>query len=121
MSDPIAATRTKVYLPKLRARQDEKQAQFWHLQEQADDSWRDMATQFALGRAEPKQLPEIAHRCNVHRTLMEALELIECVYRKNCVAEGEPSSVLDALQRAIRIGEGRVVAGPAEIPQGDQK
>ncbi len=34
--------------------------------------------------------------------LIEALQLAECVYRKNCVAEGEPSSVLDAMQAALK-------------------
>ena len=34
--------------------------------------------------------------------MLAALELVECVYRKNVVAEGEPSSVLDELQRVIR-------------------
>jgi hypothetical protein len=33
--------------------------------------------------------------------LLEALQLVECVYRKNCVNEGEPSSVLDSMQAAI--------------------
>lgn len=33
--------------------------------------------------------------------LLATLELIESVYRLNCVAEGEPSSVLDAIQAAI--------------------
>ena len=33
--------------------------------------------------------------------LIEALLLAECVYRKNCVAEGEPSSVLEAMQAAL--------------------
>lgn len=34
--------------------------------------------------------------------MIDALQLAECVYRKNCVAEGEPSSVLDALQAALK-------------------
>lgn len=34
--------------------------------------------------------------------LRSALELAECMYRKNCVAEGEPSSVLDAIQAALQ-------------------
>ena len=33
--------------------------------------------------------------------MLQALQLIECVYRKNVVKEGEPSSVLDELQRVI--------------------
>ena len=33
--------------------------------------------------------------------LLEALMLAESVYRQNCVNEGEPSSVLDAMQAAI--------------------
>ncbi|TFZ45654.1 hypothetical protein E5C33_09265 [Stenotrophomonas maltophilia] len=33
--------------------------------------------------------------------LLQALQLVECVYRKNCVNEGEPSSVLDSMQAAI--------------------
>lgn len=37
---------------------------------------------------------------------LAALELVECVYRKNAVAEGEPSSVLDAMQAAIAKGTG---------------
>ena len=35
------------------------------------------------------------------RKAQEALSLIECVYRKNCVAVGEPSTVLDALRATI--------------------
>lgn len=38
--------------------------------------------------------------------LLAALELAECVYRKNVVAEGEPSSVLDAMQAAIAKARG---------------
>ena len=33
--------------------------------------------------------------------LLKALMLAESVYRQNCVNEGEPSSVLDAMQAAI--------------------
>jgi hypothetical protein len=33
--------------------------------------------------------------------VVEAARLMECVYRKNCVAKGEPSSVLDAVQTAL--------------------
>jgi hypothetical protein len=33
--------------------------------------------------------------------LLQTLQMVESVYRKNCVNEGEPSSVLDALQSAI--------------------
>ncbi|HHA2912873.1 TPA: hypothetical protein ACOD97_000212 [Stenotrophomonas maltophilia] len=33
--------------------------------------------------------------------LLQALQLVECVYRKNCVNEGEPSSVLHSMQAAI--------------------
>jgi hypothetical protein len=39
--------------------------------------------------------------------LLDALKLIESVYRQNCVSEGEPSSVLDAVQAAIAKAEGR--------------
>lgn len=35
------------------------------------------------------------------KELLEALMLVESVYRQNCVNEGEPSSVLDAMQAAI--------------------
>lgn len=41
-------------------------------------------------------------RCwNMHYEMLTALQLIESVYRQNCVAEGEPSSVLAELQRVI--------------------
>lgn len=33
--------------------------------------------------------------------LLQTLQMVESVYRKNCVTEGEPSSVLDAIQAAI--------------------
>jgi hypothetical protein len=39
--------------------------------------------------------------------MLAALRMIESVYRLNCVHEGEPSSVLDALQAAIAKAEGR--------------
>ena len=39
------------------------------------------------------------------RKVAEALALAECVYRKNCVADGEPSSVLDAMQAALPLAE----------------
>lgn len=39
--------------------------------------------------------------------LLNALKLAEAVYRKNVVAPGEPSSVLDAMQAAISKAEGR--------------
>ena len=39
--------------------------------------------------------------------LLSALKLVESVYRLNCVAHGEPSSVLDAMQAAIAKAEGR--------------
>ena len=35
------------------------------------------------------------------RKAQEALSFIESVYRKNCVAVGEPSTVLDALRATI--------------------
>lgn len=40
--------------------------------------------------------------------LLQTLQMVECVYRTNCVNEGEPSSVLDAMQAAIAkaTGEG---------------
>jgi hypothetical protein len=34
--------------------------------------------------------------------LEQALDLVEAVYRKNCVAPGEPSSVLAAIQAALK-------------------
>lgn len=39
--------------------------------------------------------------------LLAALKLIESVYRLNCVAVGEPSSVLAAVQAAIQKAEGQ--------------
>lgn len=39
--------------------------------------------------------------------LLDAMRLMESVYRQNCVAVGEPSSVLDAAQAAIAKAEGR--------------
>jgi len=33
--------------------------------------------------------------------LLQTLQMVESVYRKNCVTEGEPSSVFDAMQAAI--------------------
>ena len=41
----------------------------------------------------------------VNARLLEALKLAECVYRKNVVNEGEPSSVLEAMQAAITAAE----------------
>lgn len=37
--------------------------------------------------------------------LLAALKLVESVYRKNCIAAGEPSSVLDAMQAPIAKAE----------------
>ncbi len=49
--------------------------------------------------------------------LLAALKLIESVYRQNVVVEGEPSSVLDAVQAAIANAEGtRPVASYAVDP-----
>ena len=42
---------------------------------------------------------------DVTKGLLEALKLAECVYRKNVVNEGEPSSVLEAMQAAITAAE----------------
>jgi hypothetical protein len=39
------------------------------------------------------------------RELREALSLADSVYRLNCVAVGEPSSVLDAMQAALSASE----------------
>jgi hypothetical protein len=41
----------------------------------------------------------------INNELLRALKLAECVYRKNCVAAGEPSSVLEAMQAAIAKAE----------------
>ena len=38
--------------------------------------------------------------------LLAALELAESAYRLNVVAEGEPSSILDAMQKAIAKAKG---------------
>ncbi len=40
--------------------------------------------------------------------LLRTLQMVECVYRKNCVTEGEPSSVLAEMQAVIAqaTGEG---------------
>lgn len=49
--------------------------------------------------------------------LLDVLKLVESVYRKNVVAVGEPSSVLDAVQAAIAKAEGtRPVAKYAVDP-----
>lgn len=48
----------------------------------------------------------ITRACNVHADLLAAVKLAESVYRLNVVVPGEPSSVLDALQQAIRKAEG---------------
>jgi hypothetical protein len=34
--------------------------------------------------------------------LRRCLSLVESVYRKNCIAEGEPSSVLEEMQRVLK-------------------
>ncbi|ASS55881.1 hypothetical protein [Rhizobium leguminosarum] len=52
----------------------------------------------------PADIPECVIE---NRLLLEALKLAESVYRKNVVAPGEPSSVLDAMQAAISKAEGR--------------
>jgi len=45
---------------------------------------------------------------DVTKDLLEALKLAECVYRKNVVNEGEPSSVLEAMQAAITAAEAQL-------------
>jgi len=35
--------------------------------------------------------------------LLTCLQFVECVYRKNCVNEGEPSSVLEEMQRVLAL------------------
>ena len=40
--------------------------------------------------------------------LLETLEFIECVYRKNIVKEGEPSKTLNDLQSVIAKARGEV-------------
>lgn len=57
---------------------------------------------FATGEATAN-----AHLIAAAPDLYNALKLAECVYRKNVVAVGEPSSVLDAMQAAIAKAEGR--------------
>ena len=44
----------------------------------------------------------------VNARLLDALKLAECVYRKNVVNEGEPSSVLEAMQAAITAAEAQL-------------
>jgi hypothetical protein len=48
-----------------------------------------------------------AHLIAAAPEMYKALCLAEAVYRKNVVVQGEPSSVLDALQAAIAKAEGR--------------
>lgn len=38
---------------------------------------------------------------DLHEEMLTTLEFIESVYRLNCVTPGEPSSVLEELQRMI--------------------
>ena len=55
-------------------------------------------------RSDPEQLAEALANARLIAAapeLLEALMLAESVYRQNCVNEGEPSSVLDAMQAAI--------------------
>ena len=55
-------------------------------------------------RAEDDRDAAIARAESAERKLAmakEALSLAESVYRQNCVAPGEPSSVLDSLQHAL--------------------
>lgn len=61
------------------------------------------AVNSAVARAESAPKEPIAEPVNAR--LLEALKLAECVYRKNVVNEGEPSSVLEAMQVAIACAE----------------
>jgi hypothetical protein len=47
----------------------------------------------------------VVHAANCHGDLVKALSLIVRVYEKNCIAEGEPSSVLDACREALAKAE----------------
>ena len=53
------------------------------------------------GAMNPDEIAANARLIAAAPELLEALMLAESVYRQNCVNEGEPSSVLDAMQAAI--------------------
>ena len=53
------------------------------------------------GAMNPDEIAANARLISAAPELLEALMLAESVYRQNCVNEGEPSSVLDAMQAAI--------------------
>jgi hypothetical protein len=44
---------------------------------------------------------EVAGLRSDRKVLRDALSLAECVYRRSVVGEGEPSSILDAMQQAL--------------------
>ena len=52
-------------------------------------------------QAQHDMILEVEHLKMQRDELLKALMLAESVYRQNCVNEGEPSSVLDAMQAAI--------------------
>ena len=54
-----------------------------------------------MGAMNPDEIAANARLIAAAPELLEALMLAESVYRQNCVNEGEPSSVLDAMQAAI--------------------
>lgn len=59
--------------------------------------------------------PVPAESGDVMKDLLEALKLAECVYRKNVVNEGEPSSVLEAMQAAITAAEAQLTDYPSTV------
>ena len=69
-------------------------------------------SKFLKGEGGPADVNEVADRYAsqvqpepVNQQLLAALKLAESVYRKNVVVEGEPSSVLSAMQAAIAVAE----------------
>ena len=50
--------------------------------------------------------------------ILQALSLAESVYRMNCVAPGEPSSILAALQAAI--AKAKISLAPVSPPTADE-
>jgi hypothetical protein len=69
------------------------------------DEWhKDWHTRAMAFKLDPL-IPQIAALEQKQAHMTEALSLAECVYRLNCVAPGEPSSILDALQRALRLAQ----------------
>ena len=76
------------------------------------EEYHGKVSKFLKGEGGPADVNEVADRYAskvppepVNQQMLAALKLAESVYRKNVVVEGEPSSVLSAMQAAIAAAE----------------